>query len=121
MVISQECFRSGFFSSRVESSLGYFVYAEEHVLYEEGGVSLEVPCFVNHDWPISVELKVDLPSPTNNEPISSLVWVRVRRALMWLGWSVTAERHDGTRESEFFSSKMRSEFAKSRWSPLPEA
>jgi len=121
MVSAQECFRSGFFSSRVESSLGYRVYAEEHVLYEEGEVRIEIPCFVNHDWPIWAELKADLPSPTTNEPISGFVWLRVRRALMWLGWTVTVQRHDGTVESNFPSTRMRSEFSKSRWSPLSDA
>lgn len=113
-----EFFKSAPFSSRVESSLGYVVFAEEHIRYQDEEGVIKIPAFVNHDWPIGVELMVEVPNPETGERIPPVIWTNVRKALMWLGWTVSLNRLDGTVEEKFPSSRMRGELAKLRWSQL---
>lgn len=103
-------------SSRVTSSLGYSVFAEEVTWYEADGERLQIPIFINHDWPVWAELKVEEPSTTTGELVPDEVWHRVRQALRWLGWSVSVQR-DGVTDELVESDRMRSEFQKGRWAP----
>jgi hypothetical protein len=90
-----ELFRSGLLSSRVRSSLGYAVRAENVLLYEEEGASYEVPSFTQGGWPFSTWIIVDAPSPTTGKVLPVEVTRRCARALRWLGWIVYLQDESG--------------------------
>jgi hypothetical protein len=114
-----ELFKSGFFSSKVRSSLGYVVRAENHLMYEEDGTRYEVPSFSQGGWPWSTWITVDAPSPTTGEVLPAEVAQRCARALRWLGWSVCLQNEAGEILEEFEpSGPPRSELGKCTWSPL---